>query len=171
MTQGWETIIRSLNWTLIFNVVSFLILLWLLRRILFKPALRWLEARREAEEARLNKAKALEAQAEALHKRAEAELAETNRLAREIVARAEAEAREILRRAREEAREEARRILQDTEKAVARVQEEALADLRQEYAELVALAAAQVLGREVRPEDHTRLLNEFLARLGPRALS
>lgn len=171
MTQGWETIIGSLNWTLIFNVVSFLLLLWLLRRILFKPALRWLEARREAEEARLNKAKALEAQAEALHKKAEAELAETNRLAREIVARAEAEAREILRRAREEAREEARRILQDTEKAVAQMKEKALADLRKEFAELVVLAAAQVLGREVRPEDHARLLNEFLARLGPGALS
>lgn len=171
MTQSWETIIKSLNWTLIFNVVSFLILLGLLRRILIGPALRWLEARKKAEEARLQRAKALEAQAEELRKRAEAELAEANRMAREIVARAEAEAREILKKAREEAREEARRILQDAEKAAARLKEEAMAELRKAYAELVVLAAAQVLGREVRREDHERLLSEFLSRLGPGALS
>ncbi len=171
MTQGWETIIRSLNWTLIFNIVSFLILLGLLRKILFGPALRWLEARRAAEEGRLNKAKALEKEAEELRKKAEEELAEANRMAREIVARAEAEAREILRKAREEAREEARRLLQDAERAMSRLQEEAWEGLRRAYADLVVLAAAQVLGREVRPEDHERLLHEFLARLGPRVLS
>jgi len=171
MVAGWETIIKSLNWTLIFNAVSFLLLVWLLRRMLFRPALRWLEARRAAEEARLEKARALETQAQELRQRAEAELAEANRLAREILARAEAEAREILKKAREEAREEARRILQDAEKAAARAKEEALRELRQTYAELVVLAAAQVLGREVRPEDHRRLLEDFLARLGPGALS
>ncbi|MEN3010284.1 MAG: F0F1 ATP synthase subunit B [Candidatus Bipolaricaulaceae bacterium] len=171
MALGWETIIKSLNWTLIFNVVSFLLLVFLLRRILFRPALRWLEARRAAEEARLSRARALEAQAEELRRRAEAELAQANRLARELVARAEAEAREIVRRAREEAKEEARRILQEAERAAARAQEEAVAELRRAYAELVVLAAAQVLGREVRPEDHHRLLQEFLARLGPGALS
>lgn len=171
MALGWESIIKSLNWTLIFNVISFLLLVWLLRRLLFRPALKWLEARRAAEESRLRKAKDLEAQAEELRKKAEEELAAANRLAREILARAEAEAREILRKAREEARQEARRILQDAERAAARVQEEALAELRKAYAELVVLAASQVLGREVSPKDHERLISEFLARLGPGALS
>ena len=92
---GWETIIKSLNWTLILNVISFLLLVWLLRRILFKPLLRWLEGRRKLEEERIARAKALEA---------------------------EAEAQEILRQAREEAREEARRILKEAEKAAAACQ-------------------------------------------------
>jgi len=43
--------------------------------------------------------------------------------------------------------------------------------LRKAYAELVVLAAAQVLGREVRPEDHQRLLEELTTRLGPNLLS
>jgi F-type H+-transporting ATPase subunit b len=109
--------------------------------------------------------------AEALKKRAEEELLAANREARAILARAEAEAQEILRQAREEAREEARRILKEAEKAAAKAQEEALLALRKAYAELVVLAAAQVLGREVRPEDHQRLLDELTARLGPNLLS
>ena len=31
---SWETIIKSLNWTLILNVISFLLLVWLLRPFL-----------------------------------------------------------------------------------------------------------------------------------------
>ncbi len=171
MELGWETIIKSLNWTLILNVIAFLLLVWALKRLLFARAIAWVEARRKLEEERISQAKALEAEAQALRAQAEKELTEANRQARAILAQAQAEAQKILHRAREEAREEARRILKDAEAAAARVQEEAWTDLRKAYAELVILGAAQVLGREVRPEDHARLLADLTGRLGPGLLS
>lgn len=171
MAFGWETIIKSLNWTLILNVISFLLLVWGLNRLLFRPALRWLEARRKLEEERISRAKAVEEEAEALRRKAEEELREANRRARAILAQAEAQAQGILRQAREDAREEAKRIIRDAEAASGRLMEEALVGLRKAYAELVVLAAAQVLGREVRPEDHRRLLEELAGRLGPGLLS
>lgn len=171
MELGWETIIKSLNWTLILNVIAFLLLVWGLKRILFARAIAWLDARRRLEEERISRAKNWEREALALRERAEEELLEANRQARAIRAQAEAEAQEILRRAREAAREEARRILQEAEAAIAHMQEEALMELRKVYAELVVLGAAQVLGREVKPEDHMRLLAELTSRLGPGILS
>lgn len=171
MEVGWETIIKSLNWTLILNVAAFLLLVWALKRILYAPALKWLDARRKQEEERISRAKEAEAAALALRKKAEEELQEANRRARAVLAQAEVEAQEILRRAREEAREEARRILKEAEAKALRVQEEALKELQKAYAELVVLGAAQVLGREVRPEDHQRLLEELTSRLGPGILS
>ena len=171
MEAGWETIIRSLNWTLILNVVGFLLLVYILKRLHFARVLAWLDARRKIEEERISRAKTLETEALALRKEAEEELQEANREARKILAQAEAEAQEILRQAREQAREEARRILKDAEAAAARMQQEALAELRKTYAELVVLGVAQVLGREVRPEDHERLLADLLSRLGPGVLS
>ena len=39
------------------------------------------------------------------------------------------------------------------------------------YAELVILGASQVLEREVRPEDHQRLLSELTQRIDARLLS
>lgn len=171
MEFGWEPIIKSLNWTLVLNVVAFLLLVWALKRLLFSRAMSWLDARRRLEEERVSRAKAMEEEALRLRKQAEEELQDANRRARAVLAQAEAEAQEILRRAREEAREEARRIIQEAEAAARRVQEEALQELRKVYAELVVLGAAQVLGREVRVEDHERILAELLSRLGPGVLS
>ncbi|MGQ9700200.1 MAG: F0F1 ATP synthase subunit B [Candidatus Bipolaricaulaceae bacterium] len=171
MELRWETIIKSLNWTLILNIIAFLLLVWGLKRVLFARAMAWLDARRRAEEERISRAKTWEREALALRERAEEELLEANRQARAIRAQAEAEAQEILRRAREEAREEARRILKEAEAAISHMQEEALRELRKVYAELVVLGAAQVLGREVKLEDHMRLLAELSSRLGPGILS
>ncbi|MCS7239734.1 MAG: F0F1 ATP synthase subunit B [Candidatus Bipolaricaulota bacterium] len=171
MEIGWETIIKSLNWTLILNTLAFFLLVWILKRVLFARAIKWLESRRKLEEERVSQAKALEAQALSLRKQAEEELRDANRRARAILAQAEAQAQEILRQAREEAKAEAQRILRDAEEAATRAQEEALQELRKAYAELVVLGAAQVLGREVRAEDHAKLLDELASRLGPALLS
>lgn len=170
MTLEWGTIVRNLNWTLVFNLLNFVLLVWLLKRLAFKPVLSWLDRRRELEEQRLRHAKEAQAQAETLFQEREAALAEANRRAREIVARAEADAQELLRNGRREARGQVQAILAEAEKAAARLRADALADLRGSYAELVVLGASQVLAREVRPADHERLLEELTARVDARLL-
>jgi len=166
----WGTIVKNLNWTLLFNLAVFALLLGLLRRFLYRPLLTWLDRRREVEEARLRTAQEAQGRAEVLLAEREAELAAANRRAREIVARAEAEAQSILQVARREARAQAQAILAEGEQAAARVREEALRDLRASYAELVVLGASQVLAREVRPADHERLLAELTSRVDARLL-
>lgn len=167
---GWGTIVKNLNWTLILNLAIFALLVWLLKRFLFKPVVAWLDGRREIEERRLSAAEKAQAQAEELRTEREAELAGANRRAREIVAQAEAESQEILRTARREARLQAQAILAEGEKAADRLREEALVELRSSYAELVVLGASQVLAREVRPADHERLLAELTRRVDVRLL-
>lgn len=156
--------------TLLFNLVNFALVVLVVRWALRKWILPWLDARRVAEEARLRRAAELEAQAEELRREREEALAAANRRAREIVAQAEAEAQAILRQARAEARAQAQAVLAEAERAAARAQEEALASLRAAYAELVLQGAARVLAREIRPEDHARLLEELAARVDARLL-
>ncbi len=170
MTLEWGTIVKNLNWTLIFNLLNFALLVWVLKRILFKPVLSWLDRRREVEEERLRRAKETEAQAEALLQEREAALGEANRRARELVARAEAEGQGILRDARREARAQVQAILAEGENAATRLRQEAVAALRDSYAELVVLGASQVLAREVRPADHERLLRELTTQVDARLL-
>ncbi len=170
MALEWGTIVKNLNWTFLFNLAVFALLLWLLKRFLYKPLLAWLDRRREVEDARLRSAQEAEQKARALLSEREAELAEANRRAREIVAQAEAEAQAILQDARREARVQAQAILAEAEKAAERVGEEALARLRASYAELVVLGASRVLAREVRETDHDRLLAELTARVDARLL-
>lgn len=171
MNLEWGTIVKTINWTFVFNLINFALLLWLLKRLLYKPALRWLDARRAREEERLAQAKAAEEKALALMKEQEERLAQANRRAQDILSGAEAQAQEILKATRAEARAQAQRILKEAEEAAARAREEALEELRRSYAELVVLGASQVLEREVRPEDHERLLAELTQRIDARLLS
>ncbi len=157
----WGTVVKNLNLTLIFNLLSFGIIVFLLARLLYKPAIRWLDSRRALEEERLRRAKEAEEEAQALLQRRREELAEANRAAREILARAEAEAQRILKEARAEARRQAQAILEEARAEAEREREELISELRRRYAELVILAASRVLSREVRREDHERLLEQM----------
>jgi len=167
----WGTIVKTINWTFVFNLINFALLLWLLRRFLYRPALRWLDARRAREEERLRAAREAEEKAQELVKKQEELLAQANRRAQENLSAAEAQAQGLLRQAREEARAQAHRIIKEAEEAAARAREEALTELKRAYAELVILGASQVLEREVRPEDHQRLLSELTQRIDARLLS
>ncbi len=170
MALEWGTIVKNLNWTLLFNLAMFALLLWLLKRYLYRPVLSWLDRRREIEEERLRAAQEAQAQAADLLRAREAELADANRRAREIVAQAEAEAQETLRAARREARIQAQYVVAEGEATAARLREEALVDLQSSYADLVVLGASQILAREVRPADHARLLAELTERVDKRLL-
>ncbi|MGC9529701.1 MAG: F0F1 ATP synthase subunit B [Candidatus Bipolaricaulaceae bacterium] len=165
MNLEWGTIVKSINWTLVFNLVNFALLLWVLKRLLYRPVLTWLDRRRAAEERRLRQAAQAEAEAQQLQQAREAELSRANRRAREIVAQAEAEAQQTIRRAKDEARRQVQVILEDAEQAAQRLQAEAMADLRRAYAQLVVAGATQVLRREVQPADHQQLIAELAQRI------
>ncbi len=171
MRLEWGTIVENINATLLINLLNFALLLWLLKRLLFRPAMNWLDQRRQAEQERLERARTTEAEAESLRAQREEGLADANRRAREILAQANSDAQRIVREAREEARREARRIAEEGEEAARKATQEALTELRRAYAELVVHGAARVLEREVRAEDHGRLLENLAAELPDRLLS
>ncbi len=166
----WGTIVKNLNWTLILTIINFGLLVWVLKRLLYRRTLEWIERRRALEEERLQRAKKLEEEANALFQRRREELSEANRMAREILSRAEAEAQRILKEAREEARRQAQVILEEARVEAQREREEILAELKRQYADLVVLAASRVLAREVRREDHEALLSQMIQGIERRLL-
>lgn len=155
---------RLSGWTLLLQVVNFLVLLWLLRRFLWKPVQAVLERRRaeveraaadaaaarqaaaalqaELEAARADLAKEREAGLASAHAQAEAERAAT--LAR---ARAELEATQAEARARLE-----------------QEREEAVAALRAQASELAVALAGRLLGA-AGPHALEPFLDRALARL------
>ena len=69
----------------------------------------------------------------------------------EIIAQAKAEAAGIMQQNRDELEREKRR---------------AESELRSEVAGLAVLAAEKVVGREMNPQDHARLIDEFIDSVG-----
>jgi F-type H+-transporting ATPase subunit b len=162
MTLEWGKIVKSINWTLVFNLINFAILLYLLKRLLFKPALEYLDRRRETIHARMQAARADEERAAQLVVEQKETLAEARKRAEDIGEAARREAEAMIAAAKGEAREAAERILEDGARQLVQERDRMIAELREAYAEITVLGAERVLDREIRIEDHRRLLDQLL---------
>jgi F-type H+-transporting ATPase subunit b len=147
---------------LLFQVINFLLLLYLLNRFLFKPVLKLLDER----EARIKKG--LEDAEAAAHDR---ELARAEREAALEEARKEAQA--MVARANKIAEDSRAEILADAkaqaDKAASRAREEitaekdkAMAELRSTVADLALQAAGQLVRTEMDTPTQRRLVEDFL---------
>lgn len=170
MNLEWGKVVKSLNWTFIFNLVNFAILLYLLKRLLFKPALAYLDRRRELIASRMESARADEEKAARLAAERTEVLKKAYEQSRQIVEKAHAQAEETIVAAKSEAKQDAERILDDARMQIEQERVQMEQELRRAYAEIAVLGASRVLNREVKLKDHRRLLDELLAEIDEEAL-
>jgi F-type H+-transporting ATPase subunit b len=170
MSVEWGKIVKSINWTLVFSLVNFGILLYLLKRLLFKPALEFLDRRREQIASRIQAARTSETQAEQLVAERESELQQARERAEGILEEARHEAEAMLARAKKAAKNDAAKILADSKHRLEQERDRMIHDLREAYAEIAILGAERVLDREIRIEDHRRLLDQLLEEINEETL-
>jgi len=156
----------SVDKSLIVQVVNFLILLVILQRLLYKPLLAKMEERTAAIKKSLDEAQSARAEAT----RQQAENAEQLR-------RAYAEAQSIRDAALQEAAEEQRKLVETAQREAkslvdnARAQTEtdirrARDELRREVSELATQVAEKLVRKSLRDEDHRRIVDDAVARIG-----
>ncbi len=166
MSVEWGKIVKSINWTFVFSLVNFGIHLYLLKRLLFKPALEFLDRRREQIAGRIEAARQSEAQAQQLVVERESELRKAREHADGIFEEARKEAEAIIAKARGEAKNDAAKILSDGKLRLEQERDRMIHDLREAYADIAILGAERVLDREIRIDDHRRLLDQLLSEIG-----
>ncbi|MBE0635501.1 F0F1 ATP synthase subunit B [Candidatus Bipolaricaulota bacterium] len=171
MSVEWGKIVKSINWTLLMaGVINFGLLLYILKRLLFKPAMEFLDRRREQIAARIEAARQSESQALALVSEKESEMRQARVRADEILAQARREAEAVIAQARAAAKNEASKILSDSKERLEQERDHMIHDLREAYAEIAVLGAERVLDREIRSEDHRRLLDQLLEEIDEETL-
>jgi F-type H+-transporting ATPase subunit b len=161
----WGKIVKSINWTLVFSLVNFAILLYVLKRLLFKPAIEYLDKRRKLIANRMESARESEEQAAALVEERSRELVTARERSDQIVERAEGRSTEMIEEAKRKARGEAERIVDDARARMEQERDEMIRDLRAAYAEIAVLGVERILDREVKIDDHRRLLDQLIAEI------
>jgi len=155
--------------TIVFQIINFLVLVYLLNRFLFQPILRQ-AAERAAEKERLMKKLAAERQ-EVAQLRAELEEKQmqmqevADKVVQETRERAEAERNALLK----EARQEAELLLVQAQSDVLRLQQQALTDFQEQLVTAILDISGNVVLRVAPPEAHDALvrgLNESIRELG-----
>lgn len=151
--------------TLVFTALNFLVLVALLYAFLWGPVTRLLDERADAVREDVESARRRREEAEELRNDRAAELAGIRRDAARL--RDEGRRRGEAERARiaEEGRAEARRIAERTRRAAEADIEEARRRAAAELGTFGVDLASKILAREVSPEDHARLTEEFIRTL------
>ncbi len=155
----------NLNATILGQMVSFAILVWLTLKFVWPPLVEAMRERREKIAEGL-------AAAEKGNKALEEASTETERLIREareqaseIIAQANRRSTEMVEEAKTEARREGERLLENARAQMEQDVARARAELRQEVAELTVMGAGQILGREVDAKAHGELLDRLAKEL------
>ncbi len=150
-----------------FQIVNFLLLLWLLRRFAYKPVLGMLDERRRRISKGLEDAEAAERDRALASAEREAAVAEARKEAQAMIARATKIAEDSRAEIVAEAKAEAEKIVERAKEEITGEKEKAMAELRGQVAELALAAAGKLVQSEMNDAAQRRLVDDFLAEVKP----
>jgi F-type H+-transporting ATPase subunit b len=158
----------GVNWTaLLFQVINFLLLLYLLNRFLFKRVFALLDERREKISKGLEDAEAAARDRELARAEREAALDEARKEAGAMIARAtkiaEDSRAEIVAAAKAEAEAAAAKARDE----IVAEKDRAMAEIRGQVADLALDAAAKLVRSDMNATTQRRLVEDFLAEAQP----
>jgi len=147
---------------LIFQVVNFLLLLYLLNRFLFKPVLKLLDERESRIRKGLEDAEAAARDRELAKAEREAALDEARKEAQAMVARANKIAEDSRAEILADAKEQADKVAARAREEITAEKEKAMAELRSTVADLALQAAGRLVRSEMDTPTQRRLVEDFL---------
>ncbi|MDQ3676454.1 MAG: F0F1 ATP synthase subunit B [Actinomycetota bacterium] len=158
-------------WKLGFQVINFLLLLFLLNRFLFKPVLARLDERGSKISKGLEDAETAARDRELARAEREAAVTEARKEANEMIARANKIATDTRNEILTEARAEAEKVSTRAREEITAEKDKAMAEIRGQVAELALVAAGKLVRHEMDDPTQRRLVEEFLAEVKPTATS
>ncbi len=155
----------NLNATLIIQVISFLILVWLLVKILYRPFLSFLDERSQKIHNMLQEARESQQRTEDNFKDSKAQLKKTKEEVLKLKGLAEKQSDEHRQKVLQEAKEEARHIIARSKEDIDRRTREVKRDIKKEIGDFSVSIAEKILDKEINKEDHKHIIDEFLKNL------
>ena len=153
-------------WAILASLANLLLLMWIIKRFLYKPVKKMLDARRSAIDEDYAKADAAKAEAEELRMNYEASVAAAQQTSDQIIAEATRTAEYRSNEIVSEAREKATEIRRQAEADAVLERKKAEDEMKHEIADVSTQLTGKLLQREINEEDHRKLIDSFLNDLG-----
>jgi F-type H+-transporting ATPase subunit b len=151
------------GWNFLLHTINFVVLIFLLSRILYKPIVGMLDERQRRIRDSIERAEQVRLEAERASQEREAQLGETRRQIQEMLAQATQMAERIQSEARQDAQRQADQIVTRARQEAEAERAQSLAELRREVGSLAVLAAERVISRNLDDSTQRQLVDEFLA--------
>ncbi len=148
--------------SLLTQVVTFIILFGLLYLVAYKPIMRMLDERSRRVKESMEQTEHIKQQAEQAEEETRKRIDAAGKEGQEMVARAVRTGEELRRQAQAEAKQDGEAIIARAQAEIQRERDEAIDELRQEFADLTIMAAEKVIERSLDKKAHRQLIDEVL---------
>ncbi|MGB2695431.1 MAG: F0F1 ATP synthase subunit B [Dehalococcoidia bacterium] len=148
---------------LVAQVINFFIVLVALRLFLYKPVLAMLDRRAQRVREGLDAAEESKEHASAAEQEMTGQIEEARRQGQALIAQAQEASNRVQEEARNQARREAEVLLERARGEIQLERDQAIAELRREFADLTVNAAEKVISQSLDRDAHRRLIDEVLA--------
>lgn len=160
----------EINTTLLWQVINFLVLLWLLKRYLYGPIKEILDKRENMIKSEITEAEERHQEALELKEEYKAELKRAQDKSSDIIDKAEQRARERAKEIIKQAKEKANKIEEDKLKELEQAKVKARKEIRNQFTEVTLMAAAKMIGQEIDKRKHEDLMSEYIDKIDQKKL-
>jgi F-type H+-transporting ATPase subunit b len=148
--------------TLVTQVVSFIILLVLLRVFAYKPIMHMMDERSRRIKESMEQADAVKSQAARAEEELKQEMEKASREGQERIARAVKAGEEVKQKAQDDAKKEAEKLITRARAEIRQERDDAIGEVRREFADLTVLAAGKVIEKSLDKAEHRELIDKVL---------
>jgi len=147
---------------LVAQIINVAILLGILYLVAYKPIMRVLDERSRRIKESMEQADAIKEQATRTEEEVKNQLEGASREGQERIAQAVQVGEEVKQKAKQEARQEAETLIARARTEIQRERDEAIDELRKEFADLTIMAAGKVIDRALDKKAHRQLIDKVL---------
>jgi len=148
--------------TLIAQIINFVILLVLMYLVAYRPIMRMFDERSRKIKESMEQTEFIKEQAAHAEEEAEERIAAAGKEGQEVVARAMRSGEEVRQQSQEQARQGAEVLINRARAEIQHERDEAIDELRKEFADLTIKAAEKVIDRSLDKEAHRQIIDKVL---------
>ena len=147
---------------LLAQIINFVILFGLLYLVAYKPIMRMLDERSQKIKESMEQTKYIKQQAERAEEEAAKRIEAAAKEGQEAIARAMRTGEEVRQGAQQQAQQEAEALIARARTEIQRERDEAIDELRKEFADITILAAGKVIDRTLDKKAHRQIIDKVL---------
>ncbi len=151
---------------IIWTIISFCILLILLKKVAFPPILKGMKKREETIKQQLEEAQKTKKEAEDLLEGYKRQLAEARSEAQKIINEGKSLGENMRKEIVQKAQAESNQIVKRAQEEIELQKQKAILELQEKIADLSIMAATKIINKSLNTEDNRRLVEEYVSKVG-----
>lgn len=161
-----QELVGIVPWTFVAQICNLFLTVFLVKKFLFERVNKVLEQRKQIADSRIADAEKAKEDAETMRSEYEASIGNAREEARQIVATAQKDAVQKGEAIIADAKKEANSLKEKASADIARERAAAYREMKSEIGDIAVSIAGKVIEKEVKEEDHQKLIDKFITDVG-----